>query len=109
MQDWIQQEVKELQLEQEAFGEEGRIPFWSAPQGETKIEVDITHEPFETKFKGKKVLHLFIEGEPKLWSVSTKSPLWRELITHLATGKKVFKLIRVGTDAKNTRYSLVVV
>ena len=107
--DWIQEEARLLQLEQEAFNVEGRVPFWNAPQGETKIEIDITRPAFKGKFDGKKVFHIFVEGDLKLWTVSTKSPIYREVINELMKGNKVFKLIRVGTDVKNTRYSLVVV
>ena len=109
MQDWIKQEQETLELDAKEFAEANKLPFWTPPEGESKIEIDTTHEPFETKFKGKKVLHIFVEGDAKLWSVSTKSPIWRDLIKNLALGKKIFKLIRIGKDVKNTRYSLVVI
>jgi hypothetical protein len=108
MQDWILEEAALLKQEQEAFNVEGVVPFWNAPQGETKIEIDTTRPAFKGKFDNKKVFHIFVEGDLKLWTVSTKSPIYREVINNLVKGSKVFKLIRVGTDQKNTRYSLVV-
>jgi hypothetical protein len=107
MQDWILEEAALLQQEQEAFGIVDRIPYFKAPQGETKIEIDITHAPFVGKFEGKKVFHIFVEGTQYLWTVSMKSPLYRDVITSLKNDKKIFKLIRIGLDVKSTRYQLV--
>jgi hypothetical protein len=107
MQDWIQEEAKALQLEQEAFGIEGRVPFWTAPVGLTKVEIDITHPVTDSKFEGKKVFHVFIDGEVKLWTISKRSPLYKDVIHSLVANKCVFNLMRIGSKVDDTRYQLV--
>jgi hypothetical protein len=107
MQDWLAEEAKLLQAEQEAFGIEGRVPFWKVPIGVTKIEIDTSHAPFVGKFEGKKVFHIFVDGNLKLWSISIKSPLYRDLIRALIAEKKLFNLIRIGDTMSDTRYQLV--
>lgn len=107
MQDWIAEEAALLKAEQEAFGVGDRIPFWKAPVGATKFEVDVTHPVFASKFEGKKVFHIFVEGEKYLWTVPVKSKTYGTVIRSLAEGKVKFTLIRIGTGAKDTKYELV--
>lgn len=103
---WIQDEAAQLELEA-MESKSGLIPFWKVPVGITKIEVDITREPEESKFKDKKNVYIYVDGEAMMWSISRKSPLYRELINHLKNGKKMFNVVRVGETASDTRYSLV--
>ncbi len=110
MSNWIEQESEKLELEQKKFEEEGgNLPFWKAPEGESEIRVNIDVPVKDSNFPDKKQFHIFIGEEEKIWSVSRKSPLYRDVIRALKLGKTKFKLIRVGMDAKDTRYSLVVV
>ena len=105
--DW-NKEAEMLELEsQEAMSKMGLIPYWKAPQGETVIEVMTEFPPEESNFKDKKEVRVLIEGEEKKWTVSVRSPLYRDLVRAIKNGKKRFKLIRVGEDAKDTRYSLI--
>lgn len=105
--DW-NNEAETLELEhQEAMNKMGLIPYWKPPQGETVIEVQTEYPPEESNFKDKKEVRVLIEGEEKKWTVSVRSPLYRDLVKAVASGKNKFKLIRVGEDANDTRYSLV--
>jgi hypothetical protein len=107
MQDWIAEELKIVQAEQEAFGVGDRIPFWKCPIGATKFEIDTTHPVFSSKFEGKKVFHIFVEGEKFLWTVPVRSKTYGTVIKALAEDKVKFTLIRIGSGAKDTRYELV--
>jgi len=107
--DW-NNEAEQLELEkQENMNKMGMIPFWKAPQGETIIEVMSEHPPEDSNFAGKKDIHLLIDGEEKKWTVSKRSPIYREIVTAVANGQQKFKLIRVGLKADDTRYSLVAI
>ena len=109
MQDWINQEAEILELEQKEFNENsGNVSYWKIPQGATDIVVDTTTPVKDSNFPDKKELHIFVNDEEKIWTISRKSPMYREVIHALKDGKTRFKVIRVGTDAKNTRYDLEV-
>ena len=107
--DWINQESEQLELEQKEFNENsGNVSYWKIPQGSTDIVVDTTTPVKDSNFPDKKELHIFVNDEEKIWTISRKSPMYREVIHALKDGKTRFKVIRVGTDAKNTRYDLEV-
>lgn len=105
--DW-NKEAELLELErQENASKMGFVSWWKAPQGESFIEVMTEYPPEDSNFKDKKDVRIIVEGEEFKWTVSKRSPLYRELIKAVAQGKKKFKLIRIGEDANDTRYSLV--
>ena len=109
MSDWINQESEILELEQKEFNENsGNVSYWKIPVGSTEITVDTATPVKDSNFPDKKELHIFIDGTEMIWTINRKSPMYREVIHALKDGKTRFKVIRVGTDAKNTRYDLEV-
>lgn len=107
MVNWIEQESEQLELEaQENMGKGGHVQYWKAPEGETVIEVMTEYSAVDSKFKDKKELHILIDGTEVIWTISRKSPLYRDLIRALKEGKKKFKLLRMGMEADDTRYKL---
>ena len=109
MSDWINQESEILELEQKEFNENsGNVSYWKIPQGATDITVDTATPVKDSNFPDKKELHIFIDGTEMIWTISRKSPMYREVIHALKDGKTKFKVIRIGTTASDTRYDLVV-
>ena len=107
MQDWIKEELEVVELDAKEFAEQNRIKFWSAPVGATKIEIDITHPVTNSKFEGKKVFHIFVDGEQVLWTVPKRSKSYGIAIRSIAVGKTKFNLIRIGQGKSDTKYELV--
>ena len=107
--DWINRESEILELEQKEFNENsGNVSYWKIPQGATDITVDTTTPVKDSNFPDKKELHIFVNDEEKIWTISRKSPMYREVIHALKEGKTKFKVIRIGSTASDTRYDLVV-
>ena len=107
MQDWIINEAEQLEIEAQQNADKVGM-WWKAPEGTTEIEIMTEYPAVDSVFKDKKELHILVDSVEKVWTVSKKSPLYRDLIRALKEGKKKFKLIRIGTGASDTRYSLVV-
>ena len=107
---WIEQESEQLELEaQENMQKGGHTQYWKAPEGETTIEVMTEYPAVDSNFKDKKELHILIDGNEMIWTISRRSPLYRDLIRSLKEGKKKFKLLRMGTKADDTRYKLTAI
>lgn len=107
MQNWIQEESEALELEaQENMAKAGHVQYFKAPEGETTIEVMTEYPAVDSNFKDKKELHILVDGTEMVWTVSKRSPLYRDLIRALKEGQKKFKLLRMGMKADDTRYKL---
>ena len=84
------------------------------PNVVAEFDVDIS-KPFddwkEKDDKGavlthKKIIPVVVAGTRMHWWVNTKNPIYRELISAIASGQTHFKVLQTGTK-KDTRYNLV--
>jgi len=105
--EWIDAESKRVESERQKYQEEhGQLSFWKPSEGVQQIEVLVDKKPEQSKYENKVELHILVNGNEHIWTVNTRSPLYRELLQQLKTGARKFNLIRMGTSAEDTRYKL---
>lgn len=106
---WIEKELSKIEAEGVQFGE--RLPSLKLEENkvyEIKILVD---KPFNDWLDPisrvlKKIVPVMHEGEKKNFWVSTKNPIYKELLKKCKEGQLDLKLIRVG-QGKATRYKII--
>jgi hypothetical protein len=91
---WVQQRKEEIDVE-----------YFTVPQGETKITVDVDVVPKERDGKYSKQYIYSVTINGKTWKLSASESLDRMIIEALSQGINTFTLIRKGTG-KQTKYSI---
>ena len=95
--DWAETKAKEANAErQEQLKEKGITPFLKLPEGTSTVKfLDEVPVERETAF-----------GTMYTWSISPRSPLFRQILENLKLGILTMDIVRAGTD-KNTKYSIL--
>ena len=117
IQEFAQGEQTRLDAEKEArMNEMGYKPFLKIADMETVrllMSDDLPRD--NTKYPGRKVFRVQkgwtegIEKEELDWSIAQNTPLYREVIAHIAAGEMMLDVTRVGTSRDDTRYKVVAV
>ena len=105
---WAEVKAKEVEVErQEQLKEKGITPFLKLPEG-TSIVKFMDEVPVErnTGFGKKYDFHVEYNGMLYTWSISPRSPLFRQILSNLKHGIFTMSIVRAGTD-KNTKYSIL--
>lgn len=90
----------------ERMDELGYLPFYVLDQGAHDLEF-ADEEPVDNKlYPERKVFHVIANGADMSLSISTRSPLYRDVIANLAEGKAKMQITRIGTGKTDTRYSV---
>jgi hypothetical protein len=101
-----QAEVPQWVKERKQWHSENTRPeYFSIPEGETAIEIDMSQPPEEREgdFGTQYIYHIKVNGEHYLLSASMR--LDRLIISALSEGINPMTIIRTGTK-KQTRYSI---
>ncbi len=105
---WAEVKAKEVDVErQEQLKEKGITPFLKLPEG-TSVVKFMNEVPVErnTGFGKKYDFHVEYNGTMYTWSISPRSPLFRQILANLKHGVYTMSIVRAGTD-KNTKYSII--
>lgn len=108
--DWLQQELSSIESNK-PLSTDYPEPLKLLENKITEIVVDFS-KPFEKKPNKmnsdtiQALIPVTIGNEKKIFWLSTKNPLYSQLVKAGATGQTKFKILRIGTQ-KNTRYSIV--
>ena len=101
-------EKARLEKERRDFMEsKGYKDFFRPQIGSTTVTL-LGKIPRATKsdYGTKQAFRVEVEGISYDWSINPRSPIYRQLVSRLATAPQTFELIRTG-EGKSTRYDLV--
>lgn len=106
---WAKQEQQKLDAEREkAYAEKGYKPLFRLERGENSLEFTNPLEP-PRKYEGEYGVRMMFSvraGDKEFdLSINPRSPLYREIVTAIATGKKRVIILREG-EGKNVRDSI---
>lgn len=105
---WIKTEKTRLEKERQEYLATHPSDYWTCPQGTSNIKFNIDELPQieDTGFGKKARLHITVDGQDKIWSVTVNSPLWRELLDYFEQNITTLDIVRAGTG-RQTRYSAI--
>ena len=106
---WSSEELKTINEQRvQKLREKGKNPFLQLPKGVSEIKIVPEIPQKRVNNFGREVADFTVEyqGEKYTWSVSTNSPLYREILERLQNHVYTIKVIRSG-EGKLTRYDIM--
>lgn len=104
----IKAENEKLELENQKFREEQKLPgFWIPEKGENRLvvnEKEVREKDFGEGMR--KIFSVRIANQEKDWAVNPRNPVYKEIVKRLAGGQRDFVLLRTG-EGKATRYEIL--
>ena len=91
----------------EALKEMGYADFLRVPEGTTNIQFIDQPPRVNDKFTNRLIFRVSADGKEYDWSVNTRSPLYRDIMSALSDGHTKLAVLRVG-EGMDTRYSVKV-
>jgi len=107
--EWTNQELKTINEQRvQKLREKGKNPFLQLPKGVSEVKIIPEIPQKRVNNFGREVADFTVEyqGERYTWSVSTNSPLYREILERLQNHAYILKVIRSG-EGKLTRYDIM--
>lgn len=100
-------EAQRLEEErQKAMEEHGYAPFWTMAEGTHIIEFADAMPRENNLYPDRPIFRVKIGSEEWDYSISKRSPLYREVMQHLADGEFRLSITRIGTGKSDTRYKV---
>ena len=105
---WMQQELAELEKEQPHQNLKPALKLEENKVYEIEVIQNMQWEKWIEPATGlvKKIIPIRYNGNDMVFFLSTKNPLYRDMVTRCSKGQLKFRIVRTGI-AKATRYSIV--